>query len=412
MSDQQPTPGSGPHPVAAEPVPTPVGSAPPVMTVTAPVAPPVPAPASHRSRGPGIVGTVLIAAVVAAVVGAFAGLAGYAVGRAVDANAESSVTDNAGTTALAPAAPSAPMVEGSIGAIATSTLPSVVSILAEGDVESGSGSGFVIRPNGYILTNNHVVDLAADGGELTVVFSDGERAKGTVVGTNPSYDLAVVKVDRRGLPTVPIGDSSQVRVGDVAIAIGAPLGLDGTVTSGIVSALDRPVIAGDSREDASYINAIQTDAAINPGNSGGPLLNSAGAVIGVNSAIATLAIGGEAGSIGLGFSIPSNSAKRIADELIATGRSRTPLLGVSLDNAFTDNGARVSDVTNGSAADDANLESGDIIVRIDERSINDATELVVAIRSYAPGDEIEIGYERDGQERTTTLVLGDDSSAG
>ena len=403
MSDQQPTLGAGPYPAATEP------AAPPVAPAPAPA--PVAAPSSHRRRGPGIVGTVLIAAVVAAVVGAFAGLAGYAVGRAVDSNAQASVTDTVGTTPLAPAVPAAPMVEGSIGAIAASTLPSVVSILAEGSDESGSGSGFVIRPNGYILTNNHVVDLAGTGGKLTVVFSDGERAEGTVVGTNPSYDLAVVKVDRRGLPTVPLGDSSQVRVGDVAIAIGAPLGLDGTVTSGIVSALDRPVIAGDSQEDASYINAIQTDAAINPGNSGGPLLNSAGSVIGVNSAIATLAIGGEAGSIGLGFSIPSNSAKRIADELIATGSSRTPLLGVSLDNAFTDNGARVSDVTNGSAADDADLQSGDVIVRIDERSINDATELVVAIRSYAPGDEIEVGYERDGQDRTTTLVLGDDSSA-
>jgi putative serine protease PepD len=357
-----------------------------------------------------VVGTVLIATVVAAIVGAFAGLAGYAVGRAVDDNAQQSQTSTGGTTALAPVVPAAPLVEGSIGQIAAATLPAVVSILAEGNTQSGSGSGFVIRPNGYILTNNHVVDLASGNGKLTVVFNDGERAEGTVVGTNPSYDLAVVKVDRRGLPTVPLGDSAQVRVGDVAIAIGAPLGLDGTVTAGIVSALDRPVIAGDSQEDASYINAIQTDAAINPGNSGGPLLNSSGAVIGVNSAIATLAIGGEAGSIGLGFSIPSNSAKRIADEIIATGSSRTPLLGVQLDNAYTDDGARVSNITNGSAADKADLKSGDVIVRIDDRSINDATELVVAIRSYAPGDTIEIGYQRDGQDRTTTLVLGDDSS--
>jgi putative serine protease PepD len=358
------------------------------------------------------VGTVLIAALVAAVVGAFAGLAGYAVGRAVDASSESQTVPAATVTSseLSPAGPASPLVDGSIAGIAAATLPGVVSILAEGDNDSGSGSGFVIRPNGYILTNNHVVDLAADGGELTVVFNDGERAKGTIVGTNASYDLAVVKVDRRGLPTVPLGDSALVRVGDVAIAIGAPLGLDGTVTSGIVSALDRPVIAGESQADASYINAIQTDAAINPGNSGGPLLNADGAVIGVNSAIATLAIGGEAGNIGLGFSIPSNSAKRIADELIATGRSRTPLLGVQLDNEFADNGARVSSVTSGSAADDSGLESGDVIVRIDDRSINDATELVVAIRSYAPGDTVDIRYERGGQERTTTLVLGDDSS--
>ena len=376
--------------------------------------PPSPPAPQRPRRGLGILATVLVAALVAGVVGAFAGLAGYVVGRSVDTGAKAS------TAAASPAADepatdagqstAAPQVDpGSVAEIAERTLPAVVSILVDGGSEAGSGSGFVIRRNGYILTNNHVVDAAGSDGELTVVFSDGSRAEGTIVGTSPSYDLAVVKVDRRGLPTVALGDSAQVRVGDIAIAIGAPLGLDGTVTSGIVSALDRPVTAGETQEDVSFINAIQTDAAINPGNSGGPLLDSSGAVIGVNSAIATLAIGGEAGNIGLGFAIPSNSAKRIAEEIIATGSSRTPLLGVQLDTAYAAGGALVDTVTPGSAADEAGLRSGDIILRIDDRPIDDATELVVTVRSYAPGDAIEVTFERNAQERTTTLVLGDDS---
>ena len=409
MSDPQPPFGAAPRPVPEPAVPPLL----PPPTVIAP--PPMPAPpARHRRGGLGILGTVLVAAVVAAVVGAFAGLAGYVVGRNADARDDTAAASALEVPAATTTAPTAarPLTPGSIAEIAARTLPGVVSILVEGSTESGSGSGFVIRRNGYILTNNHVVSLAGDGGKLTVVFNDGERASGTVVGTSPSYDLAVVKVDRRGLPAVALGDSSRVRVGDVAIAIGAPLGLDGTVTSGIVSALDRPVTAGESEADISYINAIQTDAAINPGNSGGPLLDADGEVIGVNSAIASLAIGGEAGNIGLGFAIPSNSAQRIADEIIATGSSRTPLMGVQLDNAYTGGGARVDGITPGSGAEDADLRVGDIIRTIDDRSIDDATELVVSIRSYAPGDRIEIGYERDGQERTTTLVLGDDGKAG
>jgi putative serine protease PepD len=358
-------------------------------------------------RGPGLLGTVGVAAVVALIVGAFAGLAGYAVGQSVDRTTTT-------TSAAAPATTHRPVgmvaPAADIADIAKATLPSVVSILAEGADQAGSGSGFVIRPNGYILTNNHVVDLAAGGGDLTVVFSDGSRAPGTVVGTSPSYDLAVVKVDRTDLPVVTMGDSGDVQVGDVAIAIGAPLGLDGTVTSGIVSALDRPVRAGDSG-DVSYINAIQTDAAINPGNSGGPLLDASGQVIGINSAIASLAsgAGSEVGNIGLGFAIPTNSARRIADELIASGTSRTPVMGVQLDMAFGGPGARVESITSDSGAQDAGLRAGDVITSVDDRAIDDATELVVAVRSYSPGDTIEVGFQREGRSRTVELVLGDDS---
>jgi len=350
---------------------------------------------------------VLVAGLTSAIVGAFAGLGGYVLGRSVD---------EAAVAAPAAAAPSAPITlpqssgsvarePGSINSIVSAVMPSVVSIQVEGTSESGSGSGFALRPDGYILTNNHVVDLAASGGDLTVVFSDGSKAAGTIVGRNPEYDLAVVKVDRSDLRPVTLGDSDEVLVGDLVVAIGAPLGLDGTVTSGIVSAKDRPVTAGGA-QDMAYINAIQTDAAINPGNSGGPLLDGAGRVIGINSAIATLAFGGEAGNIGLGFAIPSNSAKRIAEELIATGDSSTPIIGVSLDLAYEGDGARVSEVNSGGPSEKAGVRPGDIITRLDDRSIDDSTELVVAIRSYAPGDTVTLEVMRDGTARTVEVTLG------
>ncbi len=192
----------------------------------------------------------------------------------------------------------------------------------------------MIRPNGYIVTNNHVVEGAADGGTLKVHFADGQEFDAEIVGRDPNYDIAVVKVDATDLPTVVIGDSDSVVVGDLAIAIGSPLELDGTVTAGIISALNRPVTAGGEGETA-FINAIQTDAAINPGNSGGALVNAAGQVIGVNSAIATLGDGsGQSGSIGLGFAIPINQVKRIAEELINTGTSTKPIIGVTLDQTY------------------------------------------------------------------------------
>ena len=399
MSDSAAPPPEGTPSLPPYSAPTPswVGSA--------YAAPPPPPP---RRRGLGVLGTVLVAAVVAGIVGAFAGLAGYVVGRNADRTANS--TGIEASTAQADPLPARPVDTGSIAGIAEATLPAVVSLVVDGPV-SGSGSGFIIREDGYILTNNHVV-AAGQGQTVEAVFIDGSRKPAKVIGTSPSYDLAVVKVDRDGLPTLPLGDSDRVRVGDVVVAIGAPLGLEGTVTSGIVSALDRPVIAGDSASDVSYINAVQTDAAINPGNSGGPLLDQRGNVIGVNSAIATLAIGGEAGSIGLGFAIPSNSAARVANEIIATGKSRTPLMGVSLDPAYTDSGARVNDVTPGSGAEQSGIRVGDIVLAVDGRDIADSTELVVAIRSYAPGDTISVDLERNGQPVKVDIVLGDDSKAG
>jgi putative serine protease PepD len=354
-------------------------------------------------------GTIIVSTVTAVIVGGVAGLGGYLVGSNGDQNARgtSNVVELPQVSGIADASTT------DVAAIAEAVLPSVVSILIEAGNNSGSGSGFIVQSDGYILTNNHVAAPAANGGELTVVFEDGEKAVAKIVGRNTSYDLAVLKVDRTGLPAAVLGDSSAVRVGEVAIAIGAPLGLNGTVTSGIISSLDRPVTAGGSGELA-FINAIQTDAAINPGNSGGPLLDARGRVIGINSAIATLAgiVGGETGSIGLGFAIPINTAKRISEELIATGESQTPIIGVVLNTAYTGEGAEISEITPGGPAQKAGLRVGDVITGFNGRQVADSTELVVAIRSYAPGERIEIMVNRNGAASMLPLTLGSSTTIG
>jgi len=374
-----------------------------------------PAPSAAGRSGLGFLGVVVIATVVSLVVGTFAGLAGYVIGRAVDTTATPTTTaapaPQPSTIASDPISPDE--LPESIAEMVSAVLPGVVSIAIENNGDQGSGSGFVIREDGYILTNNHVAAPAADGGSLTVFFENGESAEAEIVGRNSAYDLAVLKVETGDLPVVRLGDSDQANVGDIAIAIGAPLGLEGTVTAGIISSLDRPVTAGGQGEMA-YINALQTDAAINPGNSGGPLLNSAGQVIGVNSAIATLApsITGEAGSIGLGFAIPVNSARRIAEEIIATGDSKTPIIGVTLDTTYTDGGSRISEVNPGGPAEVAGLRNGDVITALAGRETTDSTELVVAIRDFAPGDTVSITFLRGGESRTVDLVLGGSEDIG
>jgi putative serine protease PepD len=298
------------------------------------------------------------------------------------------------------------VVPGSIADIAERVSPSVVQLDVTGQQGSGTGSGFIISSDGYIITNNHVAGPAGRSGSIEVHFADGSKATGTLVGSNPGYDLAVVKVDKTGLPAISLGASGDIKVGDAVIAVGSPLGLQGTVTSGIVSALNRPVTAGGEGETA-FINAIQTDAAINPGNSGGPLLNSSGAVIGINSAIASMGSGasGQPGSIGLGFAIPIDTAKRIVDELIKTGTSTTPILGVQLDMQFDGDGARVDNVTAGGASEAAGLQRGDVIVAVDGKPIVDGTELIVTIRSRAAGDTVKVTIDRDGQTTVLPVTL-------
>ena len=333
----------------------------------------------------------------AALIALFGGAVGGAVGYTVaESNSSSSITVASGGSVTP--------VAGSIAAVAAAVQPSVVQLNVSGSQGEGTGTGFVVSSDGYIVTNNHVVGDAGNGGKIDVTFVDGSTATGKLVGANPGYDIAVVKVDRSDLTPLTIGSSDAVNVGDVAIAIGSPLGLQGTVTSGIISALDRPVTAG-GRGDLAYINAIQTDAAINPGNSGGPLVNALGEVIGVNSAIATLGMGDASGSIGLGFSIPIDTAKRIVDELINTGTSQTPIIGVQLDTEFVGPGGAVAVVTPGSPADTAGLQEGDVITRVEGNLISDSTALIVAIRANAPGDEIELTVLRNGQTLTVPLTL-------
>ncbi|WP_432485976.1 S1C family serine protease [Kineococcus esterisolvens] len=319
-------------------------------------------------------------------------------------------------TLPAPAPGSTERPEGSVAAIAAAALPSVVSLQVEGSAGSGTGSGFVLDtgedggPAAFVLTNNHVVDGAyADG--VTVLFQDGAQAAGRVVGADASYDLAVVRVERAGLRALPMGDSGSVVVGDRVVAVGAPLGLQGTVTEGIVSALNRPVSAGgDGTGEASYIQAIQTDAAINPGNSGGPLLNARGEVVGVNSAIASVPVaGGSAGSIGLGFSIPSEQARRTAEQLIRTGRAVHPVIRVSLDGQYRGEGVQVLDrpgaVEAGGPGDRAGLRPGDVVLAIDGRPVTEAAELIVDIRARQPGETVTLTVRRGGQDLEVPVTL-------
>ncbi|WP_297081082.1 S1C family serine protease [uncultured Demequina sp.] len=302
--------------------------------------------------------------------------------------------------------------EDSVAAVAASVMPSVVSLEASvGGIGTSTGSGFVIREDGYILTNNHVVEGAQ---EITVVMSDGTEFEAEVVGATADYDLAVVSIDAQGLAPLTFADSDEVVVGDDTIAVGSPLGLQSTVTTGIVSAVHRPVTAGDSSSTA-FIDAIQTDAAINPGNSGGPLLNASGEVIGVNSAIAALpgVSSSSTGSVGLGFAIPSNQAMRTAEQLIETGTATYPVIGVQLDERYTGEGVLVIDdelgVVAGGPADNAGVEPGDVITGIDGRPITHLDKLVVAIRAKAVGDDVVLTIQRDGEELEIRVTL--DSSA-
>lgn len=299
----------------------------------------------------------------------------------------------------------------SIAGIAQAVLPVVVSIDVSSGQRSGTGSGFVIRSTNlesFILTNNHVVTGAGDASEITVTFQDQTRVSAVIVGTDASYDLAVLRVDRGNLPVAALGNSDNVVVGDATIAIGSPLGLSGTVTSGIVSAINRPVTAGDAG-DISFISAIQTDAAINPGNSGGPLVNSRGEVIGINSAIATTgsSVSGQSGSIGLGFSIPINQAKRVATDLITTGKSSYPVIGVQLDTTYAGIGAKVESIIPDSPASNTALKAGDVITQIDGVIIGGATELVVRIRAKSPGDLVTLTLL---DETEIEITLGSDQS--
>ena len=298
----------------------------------------------------------------------------------------------------------------SVAGIAARVLPSVVSVNTRSATgRGGTGSGFIFDSNGYILTNNHVIASVGNGnGAIRVTLNNGDIYSATIIGRDASYDLAVIKISATNLPALEFGDSDKVAVGDSVIAIGSPLGLSGTVTLGIISAKDRPVTAGDSGSGSSFINALQTDAAINPGNSGGALVDAQGRIIGVNSAIATLSTGGTSGSIGLGFSIPINEAKRVIDEIIATGKSTRPVLGVFFDTAYTGIGARILRLSPGEGAEKAGIPAGSVIRSIDGLKIPDEVAAIVKIRSYAPGTTITVVVDlpNSGGSKSFKVTLG------
>ena len=301
--------------------------------------------------------------------------------------------------------------DGSTEAAAAAVLPSVVKIYVEGAQASGSGSGVVLSSDGEILTNNHVVEAAAEGGRIAVSFEDGTSAEATILGRDPLTDLAVIKAeDVSDLNPADIGSSDTLSVGQQVIALGAPYGLESTVTTGIVSALNRPVSTQgeDVSDPATVLPAIQTDAAINPGNSGGPLIDLSGKVIGIDTAIKTSSgsEGSQGGSIGLGFAIPIDDAMPVVEQLRAGEAPTHAVIGVSVQDAADDvglpDGALVGEVESGSAADDAGLDSGTVITKVDDHVISDADSLVATVRTYRPGDEVTLTVSTATSDGTST----------
>lgn len=293
--------------------------------------------------------------------------------------------------------------------ISSLVTPSVVSIAVTVGASGGSGSGWVYQSNAnasFIVTNNHVIESAANSGSIKIELSNGDQYPAKIVGRDPGYDIAVLQVQLGNLPAITLGDSTKVSVGDPVLAIGSPLGLTSTVTSGIISAVNRPVSTG-SADQQSYVNAIQTDAAINPGNSGGALVDAQGRLIGVNSAIATLSSGGVSGNIGLGFSIPIKEAKRVIDEIISTGKSTRPVLGVYFDPTYTGVGARIARLSTGEGAEKAGIPIGAIIRSIDGIKVATTDAAIVRIRSYAPGATVSVVVDMPtGGSKTFRVTLG------
>ncbi|MFD7001931.1 S1C family serine protease [Streptomyces mirabilis] len=373
-----------------------------------------PAPKPKNGRG-GLVAAILVAALVAGGVG---GGIGYSLAKNNDNSTDS-------TTVSAPSGSGdVKRASGTVANVAAKALPSTVTIEAESSSGSGgTGTGFVFDTQGHILTNNHVVADAVDGGKLTATFPNGKKYDAEVVGHAQGYDVAVIKLKNApsDLKPLTLGDSDAVAVGDSTIAIGAPFGLSNTVTTGIISAKNRPVASSDgsASSKASYMSALQTDASINPGNSGGPLLDAQGAVIGINSAIQSSSSGGlggtsQSGSIGLGFAIPINQAKHVAQQLIKTGKPVYPVIGASVSLEDGTGGAKITEqgasgsaaVTSGGPADKAGLKPGDVITKLDDQVIDSGPTLIGEIWTHQPGDVVKLTYTRDGKTHTAEVTLG------
>ncbi|MFJ1787599.1 trypsin-like peptidase domain-containing protein [Streptomyces anulatus] len=386
----------------------------PVWGAPAPPGSESPGGKSGKGRGSGLVAAVAVAALVAGGIGGALGF--WAADRNDDGNGGGSTTISASDTPRDLKRPA-----GTVAGVAAKALPSVVTIDAQGgEGEGGTGTGFVYDKEGHILTNNHVVASAAESGELSATFSDGKKYAAEVVGRAQGYDVAVLKLKNppQGLAPLPLGNSEGVAVGDSTIAIGAPFGLSNTVTTGIISAKNRPVASGDgSSNKNSYMSALQTDASINPGNSGGPLLDATGAVIGINSAIQSTGGGlgqSQAGSIGLGFAIPINQAKNVAEQLIKTGKPVYPVIGATVTMEEKTGGAAISAegaggtpaVTPNGPAAEAGLKAGDVITKFNDTVIDSGPTLIGEIWTRKPGEKVTLTYERDGKTATAEVTLG------
>jgi len=302
--------------------------------------------------------------------------------------------------------------------VASDVLPTIVTVgVQAGDGSGGTGSGEIITADGYILTNNHVIAAAADGAKVVVLFNDGSTHPAKLVGRSPRADIAVIKVEASGLPVIQQGDSTSLKVGQPVVALGAPLGLSSTVTTGVVSALGRTVpVQSDSDRNAVLADAIQTDASINPGNSGGALVDCQGRLVGVNSAIATVpGASGEAGggSVGIGFAVPEAVAMPIAQQIIDTGKVVYPTFGIVVtpvvpgQNGDGQPGLYVQAVTPGGPAHEAGLQAGDIITAVDGKPVASVDDLTAVQLTSKPGDRVKVTYERDGKTEKTTVTLGE-----
>ena len=363
-----------------------------------------PKPKKKRGRVALIAASVLLLGTA----GGFAGAAGYDAVNDDDSGVVNSLsTEDSGQRAAT----------GAVEEVAQSVLPSVVQINVKGSSESGSGTGIIISSDGQILTNNHVVEGAADKGTITVSFNDGTISRADILGRDPVTDLAVIKAkDKSGLTPATLGNSSELKVGQEVVAIGSPFGLESTVTSGIVSALNRPVSSsgGSGDEPGTVFPAVQTDAAINPGNSGGPLVDLNGRVVAINSAIRTNGTSSaDSGSIGLGFAIPIDLAKNVSKHLVKGEKVEHARIGITVGNSVEEDGittvgAEIKDVTKGGAGDKAGLKKGDIVTALNGNAVNGADALVASIRGYEPGEKVEVTYLRDGKKQTTDVTLSSD----
>ena len=414
-STQQPEPGAGWDPFSTPQADAGYAGQPPAWTGSQP-----PAASAPQLKGPGWGALVAVAAAMSLIAATLGGLFGGWLGATDRVDFERLDRTPSSIPRAGPGATARP--EGSIAAIAAKALPSVVTIKVDGADGAGTGSGFVLDRDGHILTNNHVIASASQTGTIKVELSDGSEIEATIQGRDSSYDLAVLKTGRTDLEPLTMGVSKDVVVGDQVIAVGAPLGLEATVTSGIVSALNRPVSPGGNGDTQSFINAIQTDAAINPGNSGGPLLNMQGEVIGVNSAIARVPGSAESqsGNIGVGFSIPSDQVVKTAEQLIKTGKAQHPIIGVVLDRQYDGDGVRIlGEKTSDSGepvdptgpAGKAGVKPGDVIVEFDGKAVNDPDDLVVAIRSRSVGDEVSMKLRRGSETISVTVTLSGTSGS-